>query len=185
MATQIQAPSCFPDISIIFFSRNQHVLLHGDQRHLAPQRQALLHFIEITIRLPQRSASSCSMETSLLGFAGNLYYQHRSSTVLTITAEKCTGRKSPAKFSGKHIPMIRGVVAFKRAATSLRISAGLERFMAKHKQLEQFLLARILKIEKTGFSGCKCTGFLFPGLVSRIHHRYGQLAVLSIRRNHY
>lgn len=167
MATQIQAPSCFPDIIIIYFSRNQHVLLHGDQRHLAPQRQALLHFIEITIRLPQRSASSCSMETSLLGFAGNLYYQHRSSTVLTITAEKCTGRKSPAKFSGKHIPMIRGVVAFKRAATSLRISAGLARFMAKNKQLEQFLLARILKIQKTGFSGCKCTGFLFPGLVSR------------------
>ena len=89
----------------------------------------------------------------MLGFAGNLYYQHRSSTVLTITAEKCTGRKSPAKFSGKHIPMIRGVVAFKRAATSLRISAGLERFMAKNKQLEQFLLARILKIQKTGFSG--------------------------------
>ena len=107
------------------------------------------------------------METSLLGFAGNLYYQHRSSTVLTITAEKCTGRKSPAKFSGKHIPMIRGVVAFKRAATSLRISAGLARFMAKNKQLEQFLLARILKIQKTGFSGAKCTGFLFPGLVSR------------------
>ena len=158
MATQIQAPSCFPDIIIIYFSRNQHVLLHGDQRHLAPQRQALLHFIEIAIRLPQRSASSCSMETSLLGFAGNLYYQHRSSTVLTITAEKCTGRKSPAKFSGKHIPMIRGVVAFKRAATSLRL-------VQAFYWLEQFLLARILKIEKTGFSGCKCTGFLFPGWV--------------------